>query len=192
MCRYETERLSDFNHISKFLHALAACAIVRQVHLCFVGSSAFMTRYYICTVMLARTAVNNIDRYYKPFTMSHAASRAAWCIRSRTSQLRPGCLFLSPSGDIPDLCPPCLAAQGATTMIVAGDAGPVPRSLPGTTVILASDNPRAPTAPAPPDHRPNAFPELMGEHTVHIREVRTPNCMLSAIRLSCIAVLPHL
>ena len=48
-------------------------------------------------------------------------------------------------------------------MIVAGNAGETPRSLPGTTVILASDNPEAPTAPAPPDHRPNAFPELLGE-----------------------------
>jgi hypothetical protein len=58
-------------------------------------------------------------------------------------------------------------------MIVAGDAGSAPRSLPGTTVILASDNPKAPTAPAPPDHRPNAFPELMGELLVQLMGVHT-------------------
>ena len=42
--RYDTERLSCNSRTCKFLHAPAACLIMRQVHLCLDGSSAFMTR----------------------------------------------------------------------------------------------------------------------------------------------------
>ena len=75
-------------------------------------------------------------------------------------------------------------------MIVAGDAGSAPRSLPGTTVILASDNPKAPTAPAPPDHRPNAFPELMG--TLHVNKMisRKMSAVVNMATMHCCPATP--
>jgi hypothetical protein len=106
----DTENLSCSTRTCKLLHATAACLTMQQVHLCLHRSSAFKTRHSIWTVLLTQIAVDDLDRDLTPCRMSHAASRSAMCNRSKTLQLRPGCLFLSSSGDLPDPCPSCLAA----------------------------------------------------------------------------------